>query len=215
MSVTSRSFGSVLPPLWSGETAYLLGGGPSRAGFDVTRLRGKRVIAVNDSAYRHAPWASALFSLDKTWIVKRREFISQFAGEKYLAVAEDYRFTTAIEGVVYLHRVRNQQGLSTQPDRIFMGGGNSGYGALNLAFLKGAARIVLLGYDYSQIWTHCFPEYPWNEGSKRRSPITSNWARMFNRAAQQLAQVGVEVLNASLESTITAFPKISLSEVPL
>jgi len=211
MSATRGSFGSVSPPHWQGETVYLIGGGPSLKGFDLTRLQGKTTVAVND-AVLHAPWATALFSLDRKWMLERRAAIESFTGEKYLAVAEDFNFDNAIPGVTYLLRCRNLRGLSTSPGRIYMGGGNSGYGAFNLAFLKRASRIILLGYDYCQAGQHWFPGYPWQR-KNGSGQMYRHWAEQFDWCREQLRWAEVEVLNVSPISLIKTFQKVGLEEV--
>ena len=214
MSVTNRSFGRVCEPTWENRTVYLIGGGPSLKGFDLERLRGCTTVAVNDSAL-HAPWtATALFSLDRKWMSERRETIQAFSGEVYLAVADDFSFDEATSNATYLLRQRNSVGLSTDPGVIHMGGGNSGFGAFNLAFLKRARKIVLLGYDYRNAHYHWFKDYPWSRpGSSTHSALYGNWAKQFSYCAGQLR--GVTVLNASATSAITAFPKITLESIPL
>jgi hypothetical protein len=141
--------------------------------------------------------------------------IGKFLGEKYLAVADDFVFETAIPEATYILRQRSSIGLSTEPNRVHMGGGNSGFGAFNLAFLKQPKRIILLGYDYCSPGQHWHGQYPWNQGPSRHGSLYGRWAEQFTHCIRQLKDAGVEVLNASPKSAITAFPKIELSEVPL
>lgn len=205
----SRCFGSVSGTHWA--EAYLIGGGPSLKGFDFGRLCGRTVVAVNDAVY-HLPFATALFSLDLTWIRNRRKEVSAFAGERYLAVPDDFDFSSGPEAT-YLLRSRAKLGLSSDPTQIHMGGGNSGFGALNLAFLKGARRIILLGYDLISAGVHWHSGYAWQGAAN--SKMYLSWAERFDQVALQLASNGVEVLNASPVSAIKAFPKINLSDLPL
>ena len=199
-------YGKICGPPW--DEVFLIGGGPSLRGFDFEKLRGRTTLAIND-AVLHIPWATALFSLDVNWARNRATVIQEFSGEKYLALPED---GPEIPGVVYLQRSRSP-GLSTDPSRVCMGG-NSGYGALNVAYLKGAKRIVLLGYDFRTIRgeKHWHAGYFWDRSSSMQ--YFADWARNFDDAAVQLRKAGVEVLNASLESLISAFPKIRLDQVP-
>lgn len=54
---------------WAGQTAFILGGGPSLKGFDVERLRGRgKVIGVNNAGIDLAPWCNVLFWADKRWL---------------------------------------------------------------------------------------------------------------------------------------------------
>ncbi len=205
---TKTNFGSVFGTPWA--DAYIVGGGPSLRGFDFGRLCGRTVIAVNDAAL-HVPFATALFSLDATWIRNRRELITSFAGEKYLAVAEDFDFSTA-PPACYLLRSRHGKGLSDNPQVIHMGGGNSGFGALNLAYLRGAERIVLLGYDLCHSGTHWHAGYVWQ--ATPNDHMYQKWAGNFSSTVRQLAMSGTAVWNACSSSQITAFPHCDLSQVP-
>lgn len=203
------SFGSVSGKPW-GEV-FLIGGGPSLRGFDFECLRGRVLVAVNDAAV-HVPFASALFSMDASWIRNRREMVDEFAGEKYLAVAPDFHFANG-PVACYLKRDRQGRGLSTNPGVIHLGGGNSGYGALNLAVLKGATRIVLLGYDLTGPNQHWHSGYSWADALSSDS-LYQRWAEQFDLAATELRQRGVRVVNASPISRITAFRKVPLASVP-
>lgn len=207
---TRNGFGRVAGPDW--PEVYLIGGGPSLRGFDLSLLRGRTCVAIND-AILHAPWAAALFSLDQVWIANRKAEIEAFAGERYLAVPDDYDFDHGPVGVTFLRRCRGMTGLSTDPEKLYLGGGNSGFGALNLAFLKRARRIILLGYDYCYGRQHWHQGYKWaNNGGDR---VLEGWARQFDHTAPQLTARHVLVLNASPDSRITVFPTIPLSSLPL
>lgn len=203
------SFGSVSGKPW-GEV-FLIGGGPSLRGFNFECLRGRVLVAVNDAAV-HVPFASALFSLDAGWIRNRREMVDAFAGEKYLAVAPDFHFPSGPKAC-YLKRDRQGRGLSLDLSIIYMGGGNSGYGALNLAALKGATRIVLLGYDLVGPNQHWHSGYDWAD-ALGSDELYRRWAQQFDLAAEELRQRGVQVVNASSISRIMTFRKVPLASVP-
>lgn len=200
-------YGIVSAPWW--DEAFLVGGGPSLRGFDFDRLRGKTVVAINDAA-KHLPWATALFSLDQKWITSRRNLMLSFPGEKYLAANEEIT-SNPVPGAIYLRRVR-ENGLSDDPGAICLGG-TSGYGAVNLAYLKRSKRIVLLGYDFYQdeAGKHWHSGYEWVEGKDVR--YFDRWARLFGTMTPQLAKAGVNVLNASPMSRVEAFSKVSLEEL--
>ena len=138
-----------VPHMWVGSTVFILGGGPSLANvpqdaFDGTR--GIRTIAVNDS-YLRFPRAEIVYFCDYRWYgwhEKRAEF-ARFAGLKVsmspqLVNAPDVR--TLKQG--------ERHSVSIDPTTLHTGS-NSGYQACNLAFLLGAARIVLLGFDMRMI----------------------------------------------------------------
>jgi len=105
---------------------------------------------------------------------------------------------------------RPQPALSENPQAINTVG-SSGYAGLNLAYLKRAKKITLLGYDYGLLQGrhHYHNRYPWHK------PGTGQWARWaagYESALPQLKSAGIEVINANPQSAITAFPKLSLIE---
>lgn len=200
-------FGLVSGTPWA--DTYIVGGGPSLKGFDFGRLCGRTVVAVNDAAI-HLPFATALFSLDAIWIEKRRDLIETFPGERYLAVPEDRNLDT-LPTATYLKRLRRCNGLTTDRSCISVYSGNSGFGALNLAVHKESKRVILLGFDFCHARVHWHDGYEWSNSSNDQ--MYANWAQRFDEVAPQLRAMGVEVVNASPISKITAFRKIGLEEV--
>src|SRR5262245_45138593 len=70
-----------VPQEWSGETAFIVGGGPSVLGQDLELLRGRRVIVINSSVFA-VPWADFLYFGDWRWWHEHenRAAIAVFAG---------------------------------------------------------------------------------------------------------------------------------------
>lgn len=199
------SYGVVSTPWWDDKPLAIVGGGPSLAGFDFNRLLGRyRVLAVNE-ALLHLPYPpDAVFSLDNNWARHRCAEMTCFRGEKFLAVQEDY-WPYIDQSAVMLRRLR-RYGLSVDQGSVHICG-TSGYGALNLAYLKRARDIVLLGFDMAGSG-HWHPEPGWG-GEIALEP----WAAAFDDAAAQLSAEGVRVVNASPRSKILSFPRVSLEEV--
>ena len=54
-----------VPPEWTGETAFLVGGGPSVRDVDLSQIRG-RIIAINNS-WELVPHADVLYFCDEKW----------------------------------------------------------------------------------------------------------------------------------------------------
>lgn len=104
-----------------------------------------------------------------------------------------------------------QPGISTDPERIHTGS-NSGFQALNLAILGGASRILLLGYDMQESGgkSHWFGDHP---GTLKRTSPYAVFRKAFEDAADQIARLGVEVINCSRETSLTCFPRVALLEV--
>ena len=68
-----------VPCEWPGETAFVIGGGPSVLGQDLESLRGRRVIVINSSVYA-VPWADILFFGDWRWWEDNRAAVASFPG---------------------------------------------------------------------------------------------------------------------------------------
>jgi hypothetical protein len=113
----------------------------------------------------------------------------EFTGEKYLAVPlETWPECGGVPGAVYLRR-SHEAGLSNDPGALCTGG-NSGYAAINLAYLKGAETIHLVGYDMD----------PKMDDKYRQ------WIPRFRTMLPQLRRKDVTVLNHNKNSFIDAFP---------
>lgn len=196
-----------VPRDWAGQTAAVLATGPSLTQADVDACRGLRVLAVND-AYRLAPWADALYASDVSWWLVHRG-VPDFAGVKW---SVQYNHWNAERKARFadVRRLKNagERGLSTDQGAICTGR-NSGYAALNLAMLYGATRILLLGFDmgHDRGKTHFFGNHP---GSLSNQSPYHSFRPFFKTAAAQAKALGVDVLNCSRKSSLTAFPLVPL-----
>ena len=85
------------------------------------------------------------------------------------------------------------KGLSNDPEHIKTGC-NSGYAALNLAYLKGSQEIHLIGYDM-------------NPADNDQYQF---WAPLFLDTVEQFKVRGTKVLNHNPSSSIDAFPRVPL-----
>lgn len=118
---------------------------------------------------------------------------------------------------------KNAKGLSIDPSIVHHGHG-SGYTLLNLAYLMGAERIVLIGYDMKyasdynghtqQIGSgprHYFGEYPselqhWPK-MRVKNGIHEELVELYRSVA---AQGVVEIINCTPGSAIDAFPRADI-----
>ncbi|MCR5875165.1 hypothetical protein LRS10_13790 [Phenylobacterium sp. J426] len=163
------------------------------------------MLAVNES-WRLAPWADVLYACDPGWWVYRRG-VPEYLGLKVtadLGAAETF-------GLQHVALAEREHQILTTPGRIGCGG-NSGFQALNLALQFGAPRIVLVGLDYSaSAGVHWHGRHRGHLSNPTAARL-AEWARRLDAQAVALAELGVEVLNASPASALTAFRKISLEE---
>ena len=152
-----------------------------------------------------APWADALYACDgKFWLGYPDAL--DFAG---LKVTQSAKTMPGVEKVkVDPHSTRM---LFDRFGRLGAGG-NSGFQAVNLAAQAGAARIVLVGFDYSLArGEHWHGRHP--QGMNNPSELNMRtWRANLDGSAALLSSLGVEVLNASPYSSLTAFEKRPLED---
>jgi hypothetical protein len=203
-----RSYEFWAPPqIWKGETAYLLAGGPSLAEFDVERLRGRHVIAINSSCHR-APWAEILFFHDNAWFETHREIVEAWSG---LVVS----VSRAAKGTLpdKIHRVQIVDRLDFMvghSDLKF--GRSSGHTAISLAVALGAGRIVLLGYDMRLVdgRSHHHDDYSQTDEHLYSRDFLVHFTGW--QAAAEAA--GVEIVNATPNSALREFPMMAFDDIP-
>lgn len=189
---------------WRGETAFVIASGPSSNQQDARKAKENgRVIVVN-CAVRLCPDADALYAADEQWWRTYKNDWENFKGWKFTLSADAARKY----GVTLLEMEAKdglgRKGLAT--------GGNSGYQATNLAYLLGASRIVLLGFDMQhKDGKHHF------HGNHETINNPSNmlyqqWIKRFVRLYEELKKEGVELINCSRESALT-IPRANLEDV--
>lgn len=87
-------------------------------------------------------------------------------------------------------------------------GGNSGYQAMNLAYLWGVRKMVLLGFDMQMTngKQHYFGRHPYHDhGQGPSAALFRNWITQFHDLARDLKAAQVQVVNATRESALDCF----------
>jgi len=152
------------------------------------RVRHLPCLAVNN-AWVDAPWSRALVANDAAWWRLHPQAL-QFAGDKWCS--------SKVAGVGWL-----------PPRRLCSSASNSGLRALDLAIHHyGATRVLLLGIDLTG--PHYHPDHPAPLGNPTAARFALFHTQFANYAREHLR--GVEVLNCSPVSTLSCFPKCSLTD---
>lgn len=199
------------------DTVYIVGGGPSLTDFDFGKLTGRKHIAVN-TAFRKCHTADAVFFIDQDFYRQHGNSFWRYGQKKHGHILTTYQGDLNDE-----HRDRRISVLPTMPKAIFSTNpdklgrkSNSGVMAINLAYLAGARNIVLLGMDGKQVSGRS----NWHSGTTmqhRRQATPKGFERM-NQDFAELAEairtkkLPLQITNASADSAIDVFPKISLAE---
>lgn len=189
--------------IWQDEVVYIVGGGPSLKDFDWTKLKGKKVIAIN-RAFEVVPDADVLYWTDSRFFRWFKEDIKKFTGLKYTC-----RPFIGKPADVTLLQSNSAMKLEMRPSFISHGN-NSGYGAINLAVKLGATKIYLLGYDMNSNPkdTH------WHSGydTKHNHSIYSKMIKYFEGLPAEAEKLGVEIFNANIKSQLTVFRKCTIED---
>lgn len=194
-----------VPREWDGKPVFIVAGGPSYRTQNLALLRGRHVIAVNRS-FEDVPWAQYVFGMDKDFFIRHRARLETFAG----------RIVTNASGVP-LGRVLT---VDKAKKPYFAGNPNhihcnrtSMAGAMELAVLLGAGRLVLLGADgrddADAVRAHK-ERYP-HKGY--RPARYDDWREELKAVAAALKRLGVPVANCSPGSAYAGlWPVVTLEE---
>lgn len=208
-----------VPKTWTGETAFLLAGGPSLIGFDAAVLKGKgRIITINDS-WRLAPSADVLYFCDESWWtyqINRNSWPKNQVNFHEL-IYKGFWVTCSQQFCAHpqVHALKftGQTGLEKDPAAL-KHGSNSGYQAIGLAYHFGVSRIVLLGYDMQCQGTRTH----WHEEPRIAAPgfstvLSKSMLPLFDYLAAPLKEAGVEVINATPGSALKCWLYVPLEEI--
>lgn len=205
----------LIPPLFRGSTIFILADGPSLCQEDVDLLRERgHVLAINYSL-QLAPFADIFYYYHD-------EKLEEMVGPGGLEHLEALRG----EGLLVYHTnpgaaprrpwpylpFSGVQGLELDPEKGLRNGGNSGHAAINLAIRLGAARIILLGFDCGERPGGVYHWWKAPGSSSRPTYDYQMWRENFKTLVRDLPP-GVELLNASRETTIDCIPRVRLEEV--
>lgn len=205
-------FSAIGPTDWTSRPVAIVGCGPSLAGFDLERLRERFTVLAVKGAIFDMPWADAGFGLDCVRLNTWWSDVTRIAMPTIWAVPDSMAGRCPIQPSPQMKFVRRSPSsvLSIDP-RFVTSNGSSGFGALNVATLRGARDVVLLGYDY-QGDGHYNPQHYQACGAGKPNAWPS-WAAAFDGTSRVLRRMGVRVRNACPDSAITAFPRVTIESI--
>lgn len=203
------------------DKIIIVASGPSLKEFDFNRLRGKGHIICVNGAGDHVPFADSWFTLDP-WGLHGPQLPKNFRGKLYAAVPEhygrrdspirDFRVTPR-NNITFLHRLMSHNyvdqtsttayTLGLSPDPSCINTGNSGFGALNLAYHMKPKKILLLGIDGTIGYFYT---------NKDRNNPLNTLPMLFNSTVPQLKEAGIEVINGSPKSVVGSFPRYTIDD---
>lgn len=188
------------------DRVIVAGSGPSIAALtqDDILSSGAVVIAVNGAI----DWLGAAdywFTLDPSQVnlVRAR---NRAIGCRYVMAVPDYFPVPSgvtrlrrIEGRLY-GRAKSPGGFADEPDAINTG--NSGFGAMNLAYHMRPSKVLMLGVDGKEVRRV--------DGGMPRT--LAHLPDLFASALPQLYKSGIEVVNGSPDSAVNCFRRMEQKE---
>lgn len=205
---------------WKGETAFIIGGGPSVNAVDLGPIKHRNVLGINN-AYKLGEWVDVVFAMDCNWWLGTPE---QTDGHYLLAddtwgplyyhpaikVTQCQRLNKARYPNVHTLKVEQHEGIDTRPGKIACYK-HSGHGAINLAVKLGATRLVLVGFDMQKR-----PQgHNWHSDHTKPVPddiYQKRFIPALRSTVKPLRERGVEVINACPDSALIDWPRMSLEE---
>lgn len=179
--------------------SFVLASGPSLTPEQIERVRtaeGEK-IAVNSTIFA-APWADVCFAMDHHWWKQYGEQVKPIGCEMWTSSPNSTQFGPRL--------VKKNKPDGPLTDGV--AGNNSGTVAAELAYLRGADEIVLLGVDCQLVdgKAHHHADHP----SPLKNPVrTEHWAESWGRF---LKHNDVRVINCSPVCNVEGFEYMTLGE---
>lgn len=196
----------MIPKLYPNCQAILAAPGPSLTTEVVNILRDVRdrfvIIGVGD-AYKVIDFMDEHYACDGKWWRIHGDKINELYPELHKWCHDE-------EGAQYGARTvegRGSSGFSEDPKYIHTGQ-NSGYQALNLAYLWGCTKMILVGYNMQKVGnkTHFFEGR--EPGLNRNSPY-NNFKKNYNNIQPKIKEM---IVNCTPNSALTAFKQSTLEQ---
>lgn len=199
------------------EPVFVVGGGFSLRDFDFSLLEGKQVVAVN-TAFKKVKNADIMYFCDadfvKQWGDVSGKHFWRFKGKLKLTVLPKFQGMNNIECM----KVKGVP-FSTDPEFLPELPGtklNAGAQAINVAYLAGGRKIVLLGFDMCKVGA----QNNWHTETKLQHHKTTDRLvyDKYRQAVEEMADyikendIKCKIFNCSEISKLECFPKEKLSK---
>lgn len=228
-----------IPKDWVGETAVIIGGGPSLRKEDVEIAKGKgwRRVACNNSFLIDSE-ADVLCWGDRRWYEWNRHELSYHKGPYKIAWqdaerTEGYKFhvlryaeqkpelrqvlqdmSRYEEGSKDLRRALGQAlqhpGSLLAEEPTTIAATNTGQGAINIAYHFGAKRIVLLGFDMREVKIDGKRRLQWHNFHKRPTEV-----QRYKDIFAPSIRIQFEILKTKGIELLNCTPESHLRGVPI
>lgn len=194
--------------IFKGETVYILGGGASLLNILGDQTIPNPTIGINN-AFRLGDWVDVCWFVDSRFYWWYKKELDAYKGLKlsYNRHPELLGSLEYIEGVKTV-KGSSGEGISLQGIKF---NSSSGGSSINLAYLLGAKKIVLVGFDMRFVNS----KSNWWDYSNHmlvREKGYDNFIKPFHRLKKDADMLGLEILNATPGSALDMFKFVRLDE---
>lgn len=205
-------------PKTNPELVVIVCSGKSVSQFDLRKIPDSATIIAVNGAGKFCPRIDYWFTSDP-WGLDGKQLPLNKSCEMWAAVNDTYATKAATikdyknspnKNVKFLQRIisHNRPSVSSETayslglseDNRCISAGNSGYGAINFAYHLGAKSIIILGMDGDIGYFY--------SNTEKNRPLTY-LQQMIDSTLEQMNKAGVNVINASVNSAITTYPRMT------
>lgn len=183
---------------------FIVGGGPSVKEIDLDKLKGKKIIAVNN-AYKLFSELTAIYWADGSWADQHHKGLDQHSCQLRFHSRNKPKLDDKHKGPYGCTVLKKTGDYGYDPEPHHVRGNNSGVQALNLIINMKPKRIFLLGFDMRRIdnKTH------WHDDHILQVPsdvYTDMFIPSINSLAEELKNYNTpDIINCSLYSAVRCF----------
>jgi hypothetical protein len=190
---------------------FIIGGGPSLKGKDLSELKGKSAIGVNYDMFRPETKIGIFADL---MFYKNFKYDIQAAHIPIVTMTpdakKDFPFLYYMEKTKVNLLDLSGNGLAWFHSQVSEAG-NTGAAALNLAVVLGIREVVLIGFDMKETEGRRNHHDAYGYQEKGADPY-GRFIKRFESFLPDLEHLGVKVYNSNLESAMECFPKKRLED---
>lgn len=194
---------------FEGQTVICVGSGPSLTDEQVRIAEESNhpIIAVNDN-FKKVVHPDIIFACDIMWWYKNYLDIVDTIDPEYTelwtitSIGSHFKKKKPLQYSIPINEVGYYQQAGLGLSKVHHGG-NSGYIAVNLAYLMGASKIILIGYDHKHTYgkAHWFGDHDMTKLRKNAEDV-DRWVRNFESLSHGLNREGIDLVNCSIETAI-------------
>jgi len=212
-SVDIRDEFDSLPRMYEGQTVFVIGGGPSIKHMNLKLIKDRPVLGCND-AFRLGDWVDWLVFADMRWWRWNWEEVAQWKNREQVISLVPQLLDGRAERWPWLKILRRDEsrfGISVEPDTLCWNRGCGGT-AINAAYLLGALRVVLLGFDMRMVdGDHNWHNY--HQKQERDKIYQSSMMPFLKPMGDAMKVTGLQIVNATPGSALNLFPMKPLEEL--